>query len=214
MCGAFSILHPFRDLSGRFNAGYNEISFPPRYNARPSQKLPVILNTDPKEIILATWGYMPPWSTSQGIINARKESLDTKPMYFDAIEHRRCLILADGFYEWAKMNKKKVPFRFTLKNEEPFAFAGIWSQDKNTSLATFAIITTEPNDLVEKVHDRMPAILQSSDEKEWLRESMPSKEAITMLNPYPAEEMLSYEVSTLVNSPKNNTIDIIKPARI
>jgi putative SOS response-associated peptidase YedK len=217
MCGAFSILHPFRDLSQRFNAGYNDsLEYPRRYNARPSQQLPVILSSDPEQIVLASWGYPPPWKGAP-IINARKESLNTKVMYSKSFHERRCLVLADGFYEWGHIEQKKIPFRFTLSSEEPFAFAGIYRAGEETagkSQAHFAIITVEPNELVAKVHNRMPAILPAYHEKEWLNPDHDTAELLTLLAPYPSHLMKAYPVSTLVNSPKNDVIDVIKPARI
>ena len=217
MCGAFSILHPFRDVSGRFNAGYNGTPLPPRYNARPSQFLPVILNRDPNEIVLAKWGLTPKWPGARMLINARADSLATKAMYHEALRNRRCLILADGFYEWGKKDGKKIPYRFQLRTKTLFAFAGIWQEEKQQNgepIPTFVIITTEPNEVVLKVHDRMPATLLPHHEKDWLEPQLPTSAALHMLNPLPANLMKCYPVSTLVNSPANDTRDVIKPARV
>ena len=213
MCGAFSILHPFRDASQRFNVGYNGPALPPRYNARPGQLLPVILNTAPRVIQLALWGITPPWQTSRPIINARAESLETKPTFTKSFRERRCLILADGFYEWGMVDGSKIPFRFVLKTKQLFAFAGLWREDPETKQPTFAIITTEPNELVIKVHDRMPAILPLHKELDWLQEKQPALLG-KLLVPYPAHLMQAYPVSTLVNYPKNDTPAVIKPIRL
>src|SRR5262245_55985857 len=123
MCGAFSILHPFRDKSELFNAGYNSPSFRPRYNARPGQRLPVILNSAPDRLELAVWGIRPRWKASAPIINARAESLTSKVVFFEPFQRRRCVIPADGFYEWAETSSGKVPYRFQLKTRKLFYFA-------------------------------------------------------------------------------------------
>ena len=133
MCGAFSIIHPFRDVSGRFNAGYNGPVLPPNYNARPTQELPVIVNYVPNKIVLGKWGWSmkPVWKVSKPLINARAETLATKPMFYKSFLERRCLVLADGFYEWRKAGARKIPFRFTSRTKELFAFAGLWREEKD-----------------------------------------------------------------------------------
>ena len=132
MCGAFSIIHPFRDLSQRFNAGYNDSPTDPRYNVRPSQPIATILNTDPDQIIYSMWGIHPFYDKTGKMffINARNDSM-TKPTWKKMVQEQRCLILADGFYEWQKQpdSKTKVPFRFELVSKEPFAFAGLWQYE-------------------------------------------------------------------------------------
>ncbi len=217
MCGAFSVIHPFRDLSERFNAGYNEKPVHSRYNIRPSQPIPTILNTDPEEIVYTQWGIHPFYDKTGKMffINARNDSM-IKPTWKKLIQSQRCLILADGFYEWQKQpdSKLKVPFRFELKSKKPFAFAGLYQFEEHQGVVVphSVIITTEPNMLVEDVHNRMPAILIPNFEKDWLNPDIETEEAIEMLTPYPAKEMVSYPISTLVNKPSNDTEDIIKPA--
>mgnify|MGYP000613184003 CR=1 FL=1 len=218
MCGAFSVIHPFRDLSQRFNAGYNESPVQPRYNVRPSQPIPTILNTDPEVIVHTQWGIHPFYDKTGKMffINARNDSM-VKPTWKKMIQEQRCLILADGFYEWQKQldTKLKVPYRFELKDKEPFAFAGLWQyeqDDKGNKVPHSVIITTTPNEVVEDVHDRMPVILTPSNEKDWLNPDVAAEDAIEMLIPYPAKEMVSYPISTLVNSPSNDSVEIIKPA--
>lgn len=218
MCGAFSVIHPFKDLSQRFNAGYNESPVDPRYNVRPSQPIPTILNTDPGQITYTTWGIHPFYDKAGKMffINARNDSM-AKPTWKKMIQEQRCLILADGFYEWQKQpnSKLKVPYRFELKDKEPFAFAGLWQyeeDDKGNKIPHSVIITTTPNEVVENVHDRMPVILTSTSEKEWLNPDIEAGDAISLLQPYPATEMVSYPISTLVNKPINDSVEIIKPA--
>lgn len=214
MCGAFSILYPFREGWDRpLNAGYQGPPPPPRYNARPGQILPVVLNSKPKIFQMALWGFMPPWDKAKPIINARKESLDTKPTFEKSFHERRCLIPADGFYEWGTIGGHKIPYRFTLKSQGLFAFAGIWKPDPKTKQPEFAIITTKPNELVGKIHDRMPAILPPKHEQDWLDNSTPGHQLLNLLSPYPSNKMQSYPVSALVNSPKNDNAEVIKPVK-
>lgn len=217
MCGAFSILHPFRDVSARFNAGYNDSREIPRYNIRPSQPVPVILNTDHISITYAVWGIHPTYDKTHKMffINARDDSL-LKPTWKHMLSERRCLIPADGFYEWQKLNQPrvKIPYRFELKSKDLFAFAGLWHEEfDNTGQTTphCVIITTEPNDIVAEVHDRMPAMLRREDEQVWLNPDTDVKIALEALKPYPEAKMHRYQVSTLVNSPQNDSEEIIKP---
>jgi putative SOS response-associated peptidase YedK len=218
MCGAFSVIHPFRDLSDRFNAGYNEKETKPRYNVRPSQPIATILNSDPEEIVYTMWGIHPFYDKTGKMffINARNDSME-KPTWRKMISEQRCLILADGFYEWQKKEgvKTKTPFRFELKTKEPFAFAGLWQMEKDekgNDVPHSVIITTEPNELVSEVHNRMPAILTPESEKEWLNPDTDSDAAIELLRPFPKTKMTAYAISPLVNLPSNDTAEIIKPA--
>lgn len=211
MCGAYSLFTDFDKLSKRFKAKPPKVSYPKRYNIRPSQLLVAILNTDPEQMVLAEWGITPFWDKSgkKQIINARKDSLE-KPTFKQSFQERRCLILADGFYEWkAETSKSKTPYRFILKSGEPFAFAGIWQEDAENPHAV--IITTDPNKMVESIHNRMPAILQSEAEQEWLNPDLNLEQISRLLRPYPDEEIRSYPVSTLVNLPRNDSIEIITP---
>jgi putative SOS response-associated peptidase YedK len=211
MCGGFSIFADFKYLADRFAAQAPSVFYPARYNARPSQDLPVILNTDPDKIHITKWGITAPWKETQLIINTRKDSLDTKAFFRTAFRERRCLILADGFYEWAKTHGKKQPYRFILKTKEPFAFAGIWQQATKSKRPAFTIVTTEPNALVEKIHNRMPVILELHHEKDWLNPDLDPTQLLTMLQPFPARLMDAYPVSPLVNSPAHDSPEIIKP---
>lgn len=213
MCGAYSLTIEFGKLVKRFKARPPKVSYPKRYNIQPSQPLVTILNTDPEQMTLAEWGIVPFWDKTgkKQIINARKDSLE-KPTFKQSFLERRCLILADGFYEWkAEGSKSKTPYRFTLKSEEPFAFAGIWQEDKDDPQAV--IITTDPNKLVEPIHNRMPAILKPDAEQVWLNPDLELGQALELLQPYSAKEMRAYPVSTLVNLPKNDRVEIIKPVR-
>jgi putative SOS response-associated peptidase YedK len=188
-------------------------TYPSRYNIRPTQAVPVIRNTSPGQIELVSWGIIPYWDKTgkKTIINARKDSLE-KPTFRKSFYERRCLILADGFYEWMKLDdqKAKRPYRFLLKSEQPFAFAGIWKEGEEGKERQCAIITTEPNRIVGKVHNRMPAILKPEVEADWLDLDIMPEQALEILQPYPDGEMKDYEISTLINSPANDTPKIIE----
>jgi putative SOS response-associated peptidase YedK len=215
MCGAYSLDKEFDRLIKRFNAT-SSVTYPRRYNIRPTQTVPVILNTDPHHLELASWGITPFWDKTgkKIIINARKDSLE-KPTFKKSFYERRCLVLADSFYEWMTVPGQSIkrPFRFLLKSEQPFAFAGIWKeQDSEEGKEPHcAIITTEPNGIVGKVHDRMPAILRPEAEAEWLDFDTSPEQALELLRPYPDSEMKAYEVSTMVNSPTNDVREAISP---
>ena len=213
MCGAYSLIADFDKLSKRFNAKPPRMVQPPRYNIRPSQPLATILNADPEQIVRAQWGIVPYWDKTgkKLIINARADSLE-KPTFKRSFQERRCLILADSFYEWKNIpgQKGKVPYRFALQSEEPFAFAGIWQIENQEPRAV--IITTIPNKIVEDVHDRMPVILKREFESDWLNPDLDPFQALEMLRPYQHSEMKAYPLSTLVNSPGNDRMDIIASA--
>lgn len=212
MCGAYSLSTDFGKLAKRFKAKPPKVLYPKRYNIRPSQPLVTILNTDPEQMVIVRWGITPFWDKTgkKQIINARKDSLE-KPTFKQSFHERRCLILADGFYEWkAEGSKYKTPYRFTLKSEEPFAFAGIWQEDAEDPHAV--IITTDPNKIVEPIHNRMPAILKPEVELEWLNPDLQPEQVLELLQPYPDKKMKDYAVSTLVNLPRNDRIEVIRPA--
>ena len=215
MCGRFSIFTPTEILRVRFNVSRAE-DLKPNYNAAPTQNLPVILNNEPTTINLCRWGLIPRWAKEQRIgnklINARAETLLQKPSFRNPFKKHRCLVLADGFYEWKKTSEKKIPYRISMKTNEPFAFAGIWDEWRTPNgewLRSFAIITTEPNVLMKALHNRMPVILRKEDETKWLQE-IDISGAQKMLKPYPFDELEAYPISTLVNSPRNNSEDVIK----
>lgn len=138
-----------------------------------------------------------------------KDSLE-KPTFKESFYERRCLILADGFYEWkSEGSKSKKPYRFILKSQESFAFAGIWQEEPKNPEAV--IITTNLNKLVEKVHNRMPVILDPENEEKWLNPDLEPDQVLELLQPYPADKMTAYQISTLVNLPKNDSIEVVQP---
>lgn len=186
------------------------------YNIAPSQKAPVILNESPDELSFIRWGLIPHWAKAEKLninpINAKAETITEKPMFKDLIKSKRCLVLADAFYEWKKVGGKKIPFRILLKDGEAFAFAGIWDvwESGGKQIKSCLIITTSANKLVGEIHDRMPVILPREIEKKWLGETNINN-VLEVLKPYHSDEMKAYPISKLINSPANNSYAVTKP---
>jgi len=187
-----------------------------QYNIAPSQPVLAILNTQPDELTLVRWGLVPSWAkdinTPYSMINARAETLLEKPSYKGLVRHKRCLIPADSFYEWKKVGKGKEPYRIMLKDEGLFAFAGLWDcwEKDGNELYSCTIITTSANDLVKDIHDRMPVILPKGREEDWLS-SPDIGGAIALLQPIDSNCLKAYRVSTAVNSPVNNSAEVVLP---
>ncbi|MDX5337460.1 MAG: SOS response-associated peptidase [Cyclobacteriaceae bacterium] len=217
MCGRYSLSKSKIDLEERFQAEMLA-EFKPRYNIAPTQLVPVITSESPKGFSFFYWGITPDFGqnkpVAQKLINAKAETVHEKISFKSSFERRRCLIPADGFYEWKKLGKKtKIPHRFTLREEDLFSFAGIWEEYESLSgeiQHTFLILTTTPNEVVSEVHDRMPVILSRENEKKWLDKYSSQEDLVKMLNPYPAELMLSYTVSPMVNSVQNDSPGLIR----
>jgi putative SOS response-associated peptidase YedK len=217
MCGRFSLSAEPRHIEKRFGAKFITTDWKPTYNAAPSQLLPVILGRNPlensqHEIIMARWGFQPSWAkTWRAQINARIETADSKPMFRYAFQSAHCLVLADGYYEWKTVSGKRQPFRFVLRNRQPFAMAGIWERPEfDDEPPTFAILTTQANELATEVHDRMPVILPIEYEHRWLAETG-SGTHLNLPLTYPADEMRSYPVTPRMNKTSFNEPDAILP---
>ncbi|MED4732363.1 SOS response-associated peptidase [Aneurinibacillus migulanus] len=221
MCGRFTLFTPLPELLTRFSASIDPaIQYQPQYNIAPSQSVLAVVEERGRNIIKPLkWGLIPHWAQDPKIgykmINARAETIDEKASFKTPFWRQRCLILSNGFYEWKKVGKGKTPIRFRLKGDKPFAFAGLWERwksDEGEEIYTCTIITTEPNDLTREVHNRMPVILHAKSEKIWLDSSVDDAELLkSLLIPYPSSEMEAYEVSNLVNSPKNTGAEFITP---
>ena len=225
MCGRYTFIAPAPAVKQCFNAFFTE-PVPANYNAAPSQRLPIITNAAPGQIQLLSWGLVPSWSkdpTGHGPaagpkpINARAETLAEKPSFRQLLGRRRCLVLADSFYEWQATPAGKVPHRILLRDEQPFAFAGLWDEwlDRATGELhpTFTIITTEPNALMASIHNRMPVILPTrSAEQAWLDDGLGLAAHQQLLVPYDAAAMREYIISKRVNSPANNDADVLAAA--
>ncbi|MDF1497578.1 MAG: SOS response-associated peptidase [Patescibacteria group bacterium] len=209
MCGRFTLKVLPKELEKRYDVRFKFSEYHPSYNIAPSKMIPIIPNDNPDEIIWMRWGMTPVWwrQKGRGLINIRRESLATKPVFKKLFTTQRCLIPADGFYEWKKIGNKKQPYYFKMKDGAVFSFAGIWDSEVDGTAGS--IITCEPNGLVSKIHDRMPCILKQEDEDEWLN-CADEKLLLKMLKPLPANGMEGYEVNMRVNSPRNDSSDLIE----
>ena len=222
MCGRFTLTVDPAELK----AAFQEITFPekyaPRYNVAPSQAVLAIPNDAKNAADFLVWGLIPSWAKDPSIgnrlINARGETLAEKPAFRGAYKYKRCLIPADGFYEWKSQpgTKTKIPHFIHLKDGKPFAFAGLWDEWQaadGSPLRSCTIITTSPNSLMASIHDRMPVILAAEDYAEWLDPAPRTPDSLQhLIAPYPADLMEAYPVSVLVNSPSNDRADLIQPA--
>lgn len=220
MCGRFAIVSPARELQKAFNLAIEPKNLGPRYNAAPGQMLPVIPNTKPRAISLYRWGLVPPWArdskAARPLINARAETLWEKNSFSNAIASRRCIVPADGFYEWKNISGGKIPFFFRSIEKRIFALAGLWeSGEKGSQLIySFTIITTEPNDLVSKIHNRMPAIVEPGFLDIWLsQDRLEQEDTGTILKPLDQDGMEAFEVPGLVNSISKDGPELIEKVK-
>ena len=219
MCGRYSLIADLQDLIFQFEFDGSDFEHSPRYNVAPTQPVVTVTNREGRRAEYMRWGLIPSWakdaSTGSPLINARSETLAQKPSFRDALRRRRCLILADGFYEWQQVGRGKRPMRVVLKSREPFAFAGLWESWRNPEgdvIRSCTIVTTEANDLLRPIHERMPVILPRDLEEFWLDGDVTDSAALTdALAPYPEDLMETYEISTLVNKATNNGPDLIAP---
>ena len=196
--------------------------FKPHYNIAPTQDIITVLNTSPPKLVFTHWGLVPFGANDKTIgcrmINARVETMTTKPSFREPFRKRRCIVFADGFYEWKSVDKSRTPYFIHTKNGEPFAFACLWDRwiDNATgdNLVSSTIITTDANPLVGKIHNRMPVILEPDHYKVWLSpDPLSEHELLNCLHPYPNDKMEAHEISKLVNSPQNDSSEIIKPIK-
>ncbi len=218
MCGRFSLISDLSALQLRFDFENPVTDYAPRFNIAPTQNVLTVRWEDGHNVAEhMRWGLIPSWAKDMSIgnraINARAETLAERPMFYTPLRRRRCLILADGFYEWLRQGKARQPMRILLTTGEPFAFAGLWESWTNPegeAIHSCTIITTTPNDVMRPIHDRMPVILLPEHEDAWLDHSMQDASVLSeLLIPYPPDTMEAYPVATLVNSPANDTPDVI-----
>lgn len=220
MCGRFALRIPPKSIQQHYDLP--EIGeLPPRYNIAPSQAVAVIRQMPGKslrQLDLLRWGLVPHWAKdikiSYQMINARAETLSLKPSFRTAFKKRRCLIAADGFYEWFHEGKTKQPYFIQLKNRIGFSFAGLWESWNNPDggvIESCTIITTSANELVRKIHDRMPVILPPELYAEWLDNMIPAESVQKFLIPFPSVKMEAYRVGPTVNSPKNDSLECLLP---
>ena len=221
LCGRFNLFSNYEQLLERFEiADYpiEEDFYSPNYNIAPSQSIVSIINNgEHNRIGKLKWGLIPSWAKDKKIgykmINARSETVETKPSYRQAFLKRRCIIPMSSFYEWKTLKDSKVPMRIKLKTDEIFGVAGLWETWKGPNsepVHSCTILTTEANSLVDQIHDRMPVILTPEREKQWLNPTLQDKDILkSFLVPYDAELMEAFPVSSEVNSPKNNHADLL-----
>jgi putative SOS response-associated peptidase YedK len=194
----------------------------PSFNVAPTDNVAVVLNNGVKQLVAMRWGLVPFWATDPKIaskhINARAETLTVKPAFKDAFKRRRCLVVADGFFEWQKQGATRIPLFIHLEPERPFGFAGlyeIWTPPLGEKLVTCTIITTEANELVRPIHDRMPVILPKDAEDFWLDSAVEDHTRLRdLLQPYQTSDMGAFTVSKLVNSVRNNSPECIEPVSV
>lgn len=223
MCGRYRIKNTgalgahLRDTLGVED--WEEGALQPRYNIAPSQDCPVITLDDEGDVVVPAmrWGFVPYWETSDrpkvAPINAQAEKVAENGMFRQSLQRRRCLVPADGFYEWLRLDEKtKVPFDIHLRDGRPFFMAGIFEAATAARPATFAVLTTAPNELMAKIHTRMPAILDAAEAKRWLRRGELTPDEVAELTaPHPAAEMEAVPISGLVNNPRNELPEVLEP---
>ena len=235
MCGRYTLMTSAAELESRFDAAFDDPP-EPRYNCSPGQSLPVVTDDDPDRFREFEWGLIPSWADDDTVgndrINARAETVDEKPSFSQAFEQRRCLVPADGFYEWVREGGGKQPYRVSFEDDRPFAMAGLWSRWEPTHTQTglgdfgagtaadsdpdpiesFTVVTTEPNDVVSSLHHRMAVVLDPDEESTWLHGS--TEDAAELLDPYPGDGWEAYPVSTRVNSPANDDPTLVERVEV
>ncbi len=220
MCGRYTLVTPAKKLAEEFSLDASSVDLPPNYNVAPTQGVAAVLSEGgERRLEILRWGLIPPWADDPQIgsrmVNARAETAPEKPSFRRAFRERRCLIPSDGFYEWKRTNGSKQPYYIHMKDERPFAFAGLWeswNDNGGPAIRSCTILTTGPNALVAGVHDRMPVILPAGFYDAWLDPEAERDELAALLAPYPEDEMEAYPVSRFVNSPSNNDPRCIEPA--
>jgi putative SOS response-associated peptidase YedK len=222
MCGRFTLTVDPADVKDLYLKASFPDQFAARYNIAPSQAVLAIPNDGKNAADFFLWGLIPSWAKDASIgsrmINARGETLAEKPSYRGAYKYKRCLIPADGFYEWKSEpgTKTKAPYFIHMKGGKPFAFAGLWDEWRSAdgaAIRTCTIITTAPNPLMAPIHDRMPVILRPEDYAEWLDAAPRAPDSLQhLIAAYPADKMEAYPVSALVNSPSNDRAELLQPA--
>jgi len=230
MCGRYWLKSEKKVIVNEFNIYEVVTEVKPDYNITPGRNVLCVTKNGNNKLVSMRWGLIPSWAKDEQIgyrtINARAESLSEKPSFLRPFQTQRCLVIADGFYEWSnvakgsadgarKQGKDKTPLAVRLKNKKPFGFAGLydrWQSPKGELITSCTIITTEPNELISPIHNRMPAILTTDAREIWLDRNLSDPyKLMSLLIPFDADEMESYEVSSLVNSVKNNSPNLIEP---
>ena len=217
MCQRYTITAAADKVKSRFNVDVPGV-YSVRYNAAPTQVLPIITNDDSEGVSFFYWGLIPSMAKNKSIspklYNARIEDVTKKASFKYSLRHRRCLVISDGYYDWKITGKKsKVPYRVTLNNQEPYAMAGLWEEyedDENETVHTFTIVTVPSNDLLSDLNDYMPAILKPEDEKGWLNNELDLNDHLKMLTTYDAGLISKYTVSPMINRVDIDSAELIK----
>ena len=220
MCGRYSLIADVSQLAQRFEFDGDRLSFEAAYNVAPTQQVLTVREEGDnagRQASYMRWGLVPSWakslSTGNPMINARAETVAERPAFRAALRLRRCLVLADGYYEWRRDGRGRTPFRVTLTSGEPFAFAGLWETWRNPAgqfIPSCTIITTAANEALSSIHDRMPVILHREAESLWLDHAVQDAALLaSVLVPYPDEEIGTYQVSPMVNSAANNSPELV-----
>jgi len=224
MCGRFSQTASPEVIAQQFTLDDPPL-FKPRYNIAPSQPVVAIRiepDTTIRKLVMLRWGLIPSWAKDPKIgnqcINAKAETVAEKPSFRSAFKKRRCLVITTGFYEWQVRGPVKQPMLIGMRSKRPFAFAGLWEHWKPTNgepVETCTIITTEPNDLMAPIHNRMPVILAPASYDQWLDPTFQNIETLNgLLRPYPSEELTAFPVSTLVNNPRHDAPQCLEPVTV
>lgn len=218
MCGRYTLTKSLPEIAERFLVNPAGVEYGPRYNIAPSQHAPVLRAGEDgaRKLSLLRWGLIPHWADDKSIgnrlINARGETVAEKPSFRRAFKSQRCLVLADGFYEWIKRDGGKQPVFIHLPERAPFSFAGLWERwdkvEDGSPLETYTIITTTPNEEIRQIHHRMPVILQADDESHWLDPETSREELKQILMPYPGT-LEHFAVGKAVNSPANDNLQLL-----
>ena len=217
MCGRYTLIADIGDLAQRFEFKGSDFSYDPGYNIAPTESVLTVRNVEGREAALMRWGLIPFWAKDPKIgarmINARAETVAEKPAFRNALKKRRCLVLADGYYEWQKTPVGKRPYRIIMKSGEPFAMAGLWETWKDPEgkvVPSCTIITTSANDYLAPIHNRMPVILPRESEELWLAPGIEDPTSVTHVFASTPDDLLhAYEVSTMVNNSRNHSPEVI-----
>lgn len=227
MCGRYSLTTAPEALRRLFDFTGPAPNLRPRYNVAPTQTMPVVRMKKAgagRELVMMRWGLIPHWAKEAAFgyrtINARAETVARRPAFRSAFKRRRCLVPADGFYEWRELDRKKQPYRIGLKGGEPFAFAGLWERwtaaedgkgfSEGDEVESYTIVVTQANEKLRPIHDRMPVILAPEDYEVWLSNGAHAEAAGKLLRPFPEAPMAYYRVSTRVNSPANDDPAVVE----
>lgn len=219
MCGRYQTTKEAEEIERIFEAKIDKKIYKKSFNASPSQNLPVIANNDASQVQFFRWGLIPVWAKDQNIgykmINARIETISEKPTFKNLVNKKRCLVITDGYYEWMETKEGKQPFRICLKDKSLFAYAGLWSEWKNSEgkiITTFTVITTEAYKSIEHIHKRMPIMLSPVEAYKWILNEIEYTELQS--SAIKEKQLINYPVSKKVSSPSNNSIDLIEKIEI